>query len=200
MKKSVKIILLIIALSIVAIIAFNVSNIKSAIRVLRMDNSTAVTVEAVHEYLKWQIGASSEIYDDNNIAIHKWKGCNIRMQIVAPDKIYMIAAASYEFKSPEEGVIECPFQQVVDNALEKYGEKGVDIWIPEGESNIIELAMKCKFRGMGDFKSKFNAYGERMSNAANYVRDEAMRLARKNLKDENDELMMLQLLFWGRNS
>ncbi len=197
MKTRTKIILLITALSIAALIALNWNNIKSGIRVLKMDNSTAVTVDAVHEYLKWKVGVSSEIYDEQTIAIRKWKDCNILMQIQAPDKIYLFAASSYEFKSPEEGEIACPLQQVVENTLEKYYNKGVEVWIPEGESNIVELALEGKFRGMDDFKSKFDAYGERLSNTAYFVRDEALRLTRNNLQDQNHELLMLQCNFWG---
>ena len=195
MKNKTKVILSISALIMVGLVVLNWNNIISGIRVLKMDNSTAVSVESVHEYLKWEVGVSSEIYDEQTIAIRKWKDCNLLMQIQSPDKIYLFAASSYEFRSPEEGDIECPLQQAVDNALDKYSAKGVDIWIPK--DNIVELAIESKFRGMGDFKSKFDAYGERLSNAAYYVRDEALQLARKNLKDENSELLMLQVNFWG---
>jgi hypothetical protein len=193
MKKTIVISSIVVLLCVA--IGFNWNNIKSGIRVLKMDNSTAVTVDAVHEYLKWKVGVSSEIYDEQTIAIRKWKDCNILMQIQAPDKIYLFAASSYEFRSPEEGEIVCPLQQAVDNALDKYSGKGVDIWIPK--DNIVELAIESKFSGMGDFKSKFYAYGERLSNAAYFVRDEALRLTRNNLQDQNHELLMLQCNFWG---
>ena len=195
MKKTIVISSIVVLLCVA--IGFNWNNIKSGIRVLKMDNSTAVTVDAVHEYLKWKVGVSSEIYDEQTIAIRKWKDCNILMQIQAPDKIYLFAASSYEFRSPEEGEIACPLQQVVENTLEQYYDKGVDVWIPEGESNIVELALEGKFGGMDDFKSKFDAYGERLSNAAYFVRDEALRLTRNNLQDQNHELLMLQCNFWG---